>query len=438
MPVVDELITRYTADPSGYVRGTAKVSAAARHVGTAIGRSLVVGGVAVAGFAAVSMKAAAEFDTMTRKFAGAFGGFDAARAMMADLEQYATRSAFSLEALADAATMLAVAGLDVKRFLPLVERFALVVSGVDPQGLKQVAGALMRSKGGGFGEAMEVFRRAGIGAPELAAQGIKVSKGGQVMASPDEFFRALEGASQPLKRIADAVTGGDENTIANIGDAIGRSMRVFGQHLNDALLPKFEAFTAALTKLVDDGKVTVLASQFANVVDSLTGSGGMEEAANLAALAMFRVGRWAEMFVETGKDASRGRIDWWDILFPIPSAVNKMLGNPVGDFFKNTKEEFDAALPTRAKKPGEQPQRAEEPKQEEARSVGYLSEIAENTRRALDLQRVALGGGALAGAGISPVRVRAMSASAQPARRAVGLIFSMFSDMAAPPGMSRR
>lgn len=434
MPVVDELITRYTADTDGYVKGSAKVTSAAKSVGSAIGRGLVVAGAAMVGFAGVSMKAAAEFDTMTRKFAGAFGSMEAAKAMMAGLEEHATRSAFSLEALADAATMLAVAGLDVKRFLPLVERFALVVSGVDPQGLKQVAGALMRAKGGGFGEAMEVFRRAGVGSAELAAQGVKVSKGGQVMASPDEFFRALEGASAPLKRIADAVTGGAENTIANVGDATGRAMRVFGSALNDALLPKFKAMTEAVGKLVDDGKVGVIASQFANVADALTGQGGMTEAIDAAALGLFRVGKWAEMF--TGSVNLGGLAKTLFDFSPL-GLLNMVFGDPIKSFVESTKTEFDAGLPIKKQKPGEpEPKPVTAPPEPEAQqTVGYLSQIAENTRRAVELQRIALGGGQLAAAGLSAVRVNAMG---RPGREPSGPRGIVLGALARGPGVSRR
>ncbi len=441
MAVVDELVTRYTADTAGYLRESHRVAAAAKRTGTAIGRSVGIAGAVIVGFAGASMKAAAEFDTMTRKFAGAFGSVDAARQMMSDLELYATKSAFSLEALADAATMLAVAGLDVKRFLPLVERFALVVSGVDPQGLKQVAGALMRSKGGGFGEAMEVFRRAGIGAPELAAQGIRVSKGGQVQASPEEFFRALEGASEPLKRIADAVTGGAENTIANVGDAAGRAMRVFGSALNDALLPKFKAFTDALTKLVDDGKIGVLAGQFANVADSLTGSGGMADAADGAALALFQVGRWAEMLTDTVKGAGRGQ-NLWGIVSPVTSMINWLLGDPIKGFFEDTKKEFELALPSRrrakeASAEGQAEAAEEEP--EQGLATGYLSEIAENTRRAVELQRIALGGGQLAAAGVSAVRINGGGRSSQREPGMVGLVLgALVASQRRGPGVSRR
>lgn len=441
MPVVDELITRYKVDDKDYRRGSKRIEVSAREVGRAIGASVATVGAAAIGFAAVSMRAAAQFDTMTRKFAGAFGSIESAKSMMSDLELYATRSAFSLEALADAATQLAVAGLDVKRFLPLVERFALVVSGVDPQGLKQVAGALMRAKGGSFGEAMEVFRRAGIGSPELMAQGLTVTKGGEIKATSGEFFNALERASEPLKRIADAVTGGAENTFSNVGDAMGRAVRVFGSALNDALLPKIKDFVDQVSKLVDDGKIGILASQFTLVADSLTGSGGMADAVDTVALGLFQIGRWAEMFIQTMRQVGK-----WDIPKMLTGPIGGLwidpLRNALSGFFENTKQEFEAGLPVRdmAKKAAEDaaPGQGEAPTLEALQTVGLLGKIEEHTREAVELQRIALGGGALASAGISAVRVNAMSGRGADQAGSALVVGMFLASLRRGPGVSRR
>ena len=83
---------------------------------------------ALAAFANSASEASASFDTMKRTFAGALGGVEQGAQAMAYLENYAGKSAFGLEDLARASVQLAATGLDVGRFLPIIERFALVVA----------------------------------------------------------------------------------------------------------------------------------------------------------------------------------------------------------------------------------------------------------------------------------------------------------------------
>jgi len=454
VPVVDTLITRYEADTRDYVAGAARVDKASAAMGRNIGRSIGSGvvalgalgvGLAATGFEA--MKSAASFDTMTRKFAGAFGSMEAARSVMEDLERAATKSAFPLEALADAASMLAVAGLDVQRFLPLVERFALVVSGVDPQGLKQVAGALMRAKGGAFGEALEVFRRAGVGAPELKAQGLGITAGGQVKGSPDDFFRALEGASEPLKRIAEAVSGGDETKLSNVGDAVGRSFRVLGAELNERFMPAFVEFSESVSGLVEDGTVEIIANQFANAASSLAGGGGLADAADSAATALFMVGKWSEAFGDTMKMVSESPI--WKHLGlaagPVFGPAAAVAGPLWHEFWQSAATELELGKPTRPKGGSEPPSSStrEAPglAAAPAKSEQHLAAIEENTRRMVEMQRIVLGGGALGASGVSAVRVAGMrkgGGGGGRVARAIGLLYEEFADFASTAGVAAR
>jgi hypothetical protein len=241
----------------------------------------VIGGLGAAAIkfgsdAKVAMDAAASFDTMERTFAGALGSVEKGKSMMAYLETYADNSAFTLEALASASKQLAAGGVEVKRFLPVMERVALVASGIDPSGLQEVAGALLRAQGGGFGEAMESLRRAGIGANDFRAQGVQISKSGEVSATPEQWLSALERISEGrLKSIADAVSGGSETKISNIGDAIGKAERSIGKTLNDQFLPSIVKATEGLNKFTENGGFAIVADEIADLVPKIENGKGV-------------------------------------------------------------------------------------------------------------------------------------------------------------------
>lgn len=253
------------------------------------------GAIGTAGLSA--MNASANFESMERTFAGAMGSMEAGKAMMRYLEDYAGKSAFGLEALASASKQLAAGGLEVQRFLPLVERIALVASDTDPSGLQEVAGAFLRIKGGGFGEAMESLRRAGISANDFRAQGITINKGGEVNATDEEFFAALERIAQGrMKQIADQVSAGSATKISNVGDALGIAVRQVGSYLNQEFLPSIEYMTTAIKNFAENDGFKLLAESFSSLVPVLMGPDSAESALVEFAANLARVPVYIDMF----------------------------------------------------------------------------------------------------------------------------------------------
>lgn len=383
-------------------------------IGTA---AFVSGGLALAGFANEASKAAAHFDTMERTFAGALGSLEKGKQMMAYLEDYAGKSAFGLDDLTTSAKQLAAVGLDVGRFLPIMERIALVASDIDPQGLIQVAGAFARIKGGSFGEAMEVFRKAGISSTDLRNQGIKVSKAGEIQASAEEVFTAIQKISEGrLKTIADAISGGAENIRANVFDVAGQAFRQIGQEVNDKFLPVVVQFTDGLKAFVDSGGPKQLADAFLGF--EVTATGTADALVELGGSAI----RVRDAFATLGQGFAmigKGLGDAWAWLntplsgnqsqpdgLNIGEAFNTLFNENADNFVKDQKERLaklkekgmqSVAAPTAGDTPP-----IDSPMAQTATNTAKMVDIAQ---KQLDLSRQILGGGTVANEAASPVRI---------------------------------
>lgn len=373
---------------------------------------------ALAAFANSASEAAASFDTMERTFAGALGGVEQGAQAMAYLENYAGKAAFNLEDLARASAQLAASGLDVGRFLPIIERFALVASGTDPQGLIQVAGALARIKGGSFGEAMEVFRKAGVGSNDLRAQGIKVTKAGEIQADAGAVFDAVQRISEGrIKKIADTISGGAENIRSNVGDVAGQAFREVGKEVNSVLIPALQLLTNDVKIIVDSGAIKVITAEFLTLLPPMKeNSSAFEEMAVALAGIPHKLKTFGEgltMFF----DFLMGDIGKLGGLFD--GIFKGQTGMGFGEAFKQTWEseaEDDVRKRIRkaredALKPKAPPEfpavpPIEDPKQQDpvAKNTAKLVDLAQ---KSLDLQRQILGGGARAEEAASAVRIGA-------------------------------
>lgn len=274
--VVDTLETRYIMNAEGYVNGANQVTNATKKVSAAqkfgqtnisgfiggvktVAATLAAVGAGIVGVSAYAMNEAAKFDRMAATFAGAFGSVEKGVEVMKSLEAYAGKSAFNLDGLVEASTQLAASGLSIARFLPLAEKFALVISGTDPQGLQQVVGALMRIKGGSYGEAMETFRKAGISANDLRAKGLNVTKGGEIQSSAEELFKVVEEiAKGRISSIAESVSKSDAVTASNLWDNMGVAVREVGSILNDDFLPVLTAITQGVKGFAQAGGFNAL------------------------------------------------------------------------------------------------------------------------------------------------------------------------------------
>lgn len=402
----------------------------------------VATGIGLIGFNA--MQAAASFDTMERTFGGALGDMQKGVQMMAAIEKYATKSAFSLDALASASAKLAAGGLSVKTYLPVLERFALIISGVDPQGLDQVAGALMRAKGGAFGEAMESLRRAGVGSSDFRRQGIQVSKAGEIKTTPEEFLRAIIKISEGrIKQIADSISGGAENTIANVGDVLGQGWRAIGDELNAHFLPMLKDGTQTLSELVESGVVKDIAQQFTDLLDSFTGGDGLADAIREIAFEFTVLPAEIEFLTARIKDIANLFIDLatkFGVLGLIDNVIERITGDKpiegwikggggLGDGLREIREGerkvFDMREDKRkrdAERNGKSDLDFPENDEKTEEVISVLDSIEKNTRDTAEslrpeVGRRILGGGVLGGFGLTSVELgRGPRRKGRPAR----------------------
>jgi len=381
---------------------------------------VLAGAAALAAFANSASEAAASFDTMKRTFAGALGGVEQGAQAMAYLEDYSKKSAFGLEDLARASAQLAASGLDVGRFLPIIERFALVASGTDPNGLLQVAGALARIKGGSFGEAMEVFRKAGVGANDLRGQGIKVTKAGEIQAEAGAVFDAVQRISEGrIKTIADTISGGAENIRANVGDVAGQAFREIGEEINKTLLPFLKDFTAEMGVLVKSGVIPMLTREFLGLGAGIdgkfkNGSSFVEEISVVIAQLPVRlrnlgesIGAAVDFIRALAMNDGKARERYMEFFMGAPGNIKafemelELSEKRVRNRFKKARNAPDGPAPEFPAVPPIDDDKQQDPV---ARNTAKLVDLAQ---KSLDLQRQILGGGARAEEAASAVRIGA-------------------------------
>jgi hypothetical protein len=459
--VSDELITKISLDDSNYKSGAKGVQSATMGMKTAIDgafgkvgitnvtqglgsimgfasrAAVVVGGLA-AGFSALAWKgiqASAEFDTMGKTLGGALGDMKAGVEMLKALEGYANKSAYGLTDLASAATKLSAGGLDIGRYLPIIERFALVISGTDPSGLEQVVGALIRAKGGGFGEAMENIRRAGVGVQDFEAIGAnKFNKGGQWTGTPDEFLEALVKVSEGrLKNIADAVMKSDAVKLSNLFDSMGQALRQFGAVVSAAALPGLVALTNKIKELVDNGKIAELTTAFMDLLPALKPEsiGAAVDSIilsfqSLAESATKLTSFWTDFFSGKSKEGDSLGMKWAKAFVnnnPWQRAFGWLRGK-VSDFYTGDTmagqqdpqsrkywEDVAKKKPSSSKLPsaaGTQTQPAPSALLSGEEALKKLAGIEYNTKRTADFQRMILGGGEAGRMGVTPVELHGL------------------------------
>jgi membrane protein DedA with SNARE-associated domain len=265
-------------------------------------------GITVAGgvIGALGIKAAnmaMEFERFTATIGGGLGSLDKGKEVMSALEDYAQKSAFGLQDLAQATTQMVAAGLNIQQVLPMAERFALIISGTNPEGLMQVAGALARIKGGSFGEAMEIFRRAGVSATDLKAQGVSVTKGGEILGSPTQIMAAIERISQGRpKEMADAISKTSSVTISNSMDALDKGFREVGSSILNSALPAISKLTESFNDIVSGGGLNGISDAITSVIEKFTGDRGLTSIIGIVTTALKSVAWWADKL--TGRDSS--------------------------------------------------------------------------------------------------------------------------------------
>ena len=198
----------------------------------------------------------AEFDTIKLSFEGIYGSSQKAAQMMNYLKDVSITSAFQFKDLADAARGIAVAGLDVNRFLPIVQGFSLAMGHINGAGLQDIIGILRRIQGGNTGLALgpRGIGRYGVSRAELEMHGGTFDAKGHFTGSVNQAFDAIEAVFKArFAAIAEKVTASSEVVISNWKDAIYLATVDAGAGIAQNLIGPIKTLTSAMNTLRQSG-----------------------------------------------------------------------------------------------------------------------------------------------------------------------------------------
>ena len=256
-----------------------------------MGQALLAGGGILAGFVALSIKAANEFDSMERTFGAMLGSAEKGKQMMAWLRQYGMTSGFTQDAIIESARSITALGLEVDKWLPTLEKFALF-AGPDPSNLTEMAAIMRRLVGGQIADAFgpEGLGRFGINRNMLSQYGAQFDKQGSFIGGVTEALGVLERMateSPILKNLKAAFDDSPAVRFSNAVDAIGAALVDAGRVFQKAFLPYVDRFVDWMKNWVDGGRVTNFAQSIANAFEKLVDkAGGFEGIMNTIAAAI--------------------------------------------------------------------------------------------------------------------------------------------------------
>jgi tape measure domain-containing protein len=298
MPTSDEVVTRYTLDPSGYTRGAKEVSAADRRIAQSnrrtktsfrdLGSQLSSGwdkgrraidafvsayaGLTAAGAAAgfFMMRQAAEYDALVAALTAVEGSADKAAGALKRVREIAKAPGLGLEEAIGGYTQLRRSGLSQKMSEDLLREFgnanAMAGGGKDQLSRLMLAATQISNKPFLQGDEMLQLTEGGIPAHKIIKEAFGTS-------DPAELKKAGVASKQVLAELVRVlertprVAGGAKNTFENVADALNHVAVIGGQAFNGALLPYVEQFTKAVEDLTDSG---VLQAGFQSLADSLS------------------------------------------------------------------------------------------------------------------------------------------------------------------------
>lgn len=259
--IVDELITKYTLDASGYQKGADQVARATASAGQSIGglQGLIGGlaaGAAAGGLFALgkwAVEQAMAFDTMNRSLTAVVGSADRAKQILGFVDELAGPSRFIAQDLGQAALLLEAFGLQTERYLPLAEKLGSLFGGTAAD-IEQFVRALGMMKGGRAGEALEALARGGITREALMARGLRFNKGGELLSTTSEALDAIESEiNAKFGKLSAEMASGPAAKMASLMDAVNKAGRAMGFGILSIAVPAVEKLAGAVEHLVSSG-----------------------------------------------------------------------------------------------------------------------------------------------------------------------------------------
>ncbi|OYT70808.1 MAG: hypothetical protein CFK48_05515 [Armatimonadetes bacterium CP1_7O] len=357
---------------------------------------------------------AAELQQLEAVFVALTGSAAKAQERMQYLLRFAETSVFEFPDLVRVATQLEAFGLNIQRILPLITQMAAAF-GANRETLEMLANAFGRMAAGQFGEAMEAFRRVGISAGDLMAEGIRISTSGEIQSSVREVFAAIERIAQARFGDVAAVMGATLAVqLSNLRDSFTRLLAEIGRAILPALAPIIERIQSVARFLETSGLARAFGERIAQILQN-------QQLLDTATRALFTAVAVMEMLpqiVQAGIQVIASflqaiykafeTIAGWLRRFGIDAQLGGFSLAPLMQVFEQIQRRADELMRQFQMAPGVAPQVPTPQGDYFTRQVNELQrisdntrQIAEHTRQLVDLQRIALGGGELGQRGIS-------------------------------------
>lgn len=240
---------------------------------------VTAGGVGLLGaFVGKALQAANEFDSMERSFSAMLGSVDKGKQMMAWIRQYGLSSGFTQDAIVETTRSVVALGLDVEKYLPILEKFALF-AGPDPSNLTEMAAIMRRLVGGQIAEAFgpEGLGRFGINRQMLSSFGAQFNKQGQFIGGVTDALVVLERVATESPLLRDLKAAFDDSPavkFSNAVDAIQIALIDAGRVFQTAFMPYIDKFSEWIKNLVGTGGVQRFANNIVNMFTKLIEKAG--------------------------------------------------------------------------------------------------------------------------------------------------------------------
>lgn len=462
--IVDTLITKYEADPSGYISGTGQMGIATGKLGSMIdgiktgasGALPVIGQLAVAGVQMASAlviaiagvtagiatmgiqasKAAGEFDAITQSLQAVTGGAEEAKSAMRDLYEIAKAPGIGIEEAIKGFTGLVRSGVSgelAKGILKEVaNQNALAGGGREEFGRVMLAINQIAVKPNLQGEELMQLTEAGIPAYQMMKNKFGTTESEELKKRGVTGQMALAGLVEEMSKTA-RVGNSAKNTFENLQSTIELMQIQVGSALNAYIVPAIAGFASALEPFIKGGAFQalgeIIGSTFEDLIEGLTGGASVKEAiaSVLAGIEMLTRGvttfwlnvvgfvKWVISSVEN---------------LPVIGGLAKAAKIGVASFvmpsFDEAKKKYLDTATLGEKKSGEnkptdpQTKVIESVKTNTQAQTEILRSIESNTKPLVDIKRMILGGGALGENGLSPIELKGMKGAHG---RAANLIF---------------
>lgn len=357
---------------------------------------------------------AAELQQLEAVFVALTGSAAKAQERMQYLLRFAETSVFEFPDLVRVATQLEAFGLNIQRILPLITQMAAAF-GANRETLEMLANAFGRMAAGQFGEAMEAFRRVGISAGDLMAEGIRISASGEIQSSVREVFAAIERIAQARFGNVAAVMGATLAVqLSNLRDSFTRLLAEIGRAILPALAPIIERIQSVARFLESSGLARAFGERIAQILQN-------QQLLDTATRALFTAVAVIEMLpqiVQAGIQVISSflqmiyrafeTIAGWLRRFGIDAQLGGLSLAPLMQVFDLIQRRTNELMRQFQATPALAPAPMTPQGDYFNRQVNELQKISENTRQIaehtrqlVDLQRIALGGGELGQRGIS-------------------------------------